>query len=196
MKEKFVGINKAETEVFGQLNNLKCLVERFKNSIDDKTIPCVFISYQRKGEEYAASIAKYIMSKGVDVYFDLDDEKLKDQLSNPSNVTKSITKALAESSHMLVVISPTTFLSPWVPFEVGYAYDSMSINMKILRHKGIPRQGIPDYLKTKTILYTFGDLKSFIQSIRKPMINEALEKSYSLNEFESVSNPLSQYLES
>jgi len=94
---------------------------RTLESISNKEVPCIFISYQRKDEDYASDIADYIISKQLDVYFDLEDNDLKqiNQTSNPLGVTNSIKKGLNESDYMLVIVSPDTYRSLWVPFEVG-----------------------------------------------------------------------------
>ena len=93
-------------------------------SISDEEVPCIFISYQRKDEEYANEIADYIMSKQIDVYFDLDDHDLKqhNQTSNPHGVTNAIKAGLNKSDYMIVIVSPNTYRSLWVPFEIGYSF--------------------------------------------------------------------------
>src|SRR5882724_9773361 len=113
------GINRAPGQEFKALS-------RIFESVDDEEVPCIFISYQRHDEEYAKDVAEYILSKQIDVYFDLNDTDLRiyNQINNPAAVTKAIQKGLNKSDYMLVIVSPDTYRSPWVPFEVGYAYDS------------------------------------------------------------------------
>ncbi|MDI7230512.1 hypothetical protein QMM87_17945 [Leptospira santarosai] len=62
-------------------------------------VPTIFISYQRKDEAYAKAIADYILSKQINVYFDLNDEDLKlfNQSKDPKSVTLSIQKSIDES---------------------------------------------------------------------------------------------------
>src|SRR5882762_4340986 len=118
---------------------------RILESIPMADVPCIFISYQRQDEKYASDVTDYITSKQLDVYFDLEDNDLKgkNQTTNPREVTNAIRKGLNESEYMLVIISPTTYKSLWVPFEVGYAYDNKGDKMKILRHKGIEKKNMP-----------------------------------------------------
>lgn len=173
---------------------------RTLESISTDDVPSIFISYQRKDEEYAKDVSGYIVSKQLDVYFDLEDNDLKfsKQLNNPKGVTTSIQKGLNESDYMLVIISPDTYKSLWVPFEVGYAYDSMGDNLKLLRHKDIDKTALPSYLKVKEMLNGTESLNRFLDSIRKKhLIYESLlEKGEKIKTFSSYySNPLSKYLD-
>jgi hypothetical protein len=167
--------------------------------ISDKDIPCVFISYQRKDEEYASDVADYITSKQLDVYFDLEDNDLKqiNQTANPLAVTNSIKKGLNQSDYMIVIVSPNTYKSLWVPFEVGYAYDKKGDKMKILRHKGILKSTMPAYLRVKELLNGTASLNRFLSSIRqRHMIYEKLEKGGKVKNFSAfTSNPLNKYLD-
>jgi len=128
-----VGINRA---LKNQSRNKAYSIQK---SINYQDIPCIFISYQRKDEEYAQEVADYIISRQLNVYFDLEDKDLKfhQQTSNPKGITSSIQEELNKSDYMLVIISPDTYKSHWVPFEIGYAYNTMNNNLKLLRHKEI-----------------------------------------------------------
>lgn len=172
---------------------------RTLESISNKEVPCIFISYQRKDEEYASDIADYIISKQLDVYFDLEDNDLKqiNQTANPLAVTNSIKKGLNESDYMLVIVSPDTYRSLWVPFEVGYAYDKKGDKMKILRHKGILKGSMPAYLKVKELLNGTASLNRFLRSVRQEnLLYEKLEKGGKVKTFSaSASNPLNKYLD-
>jgi nucleoside 2-deoxyribosyltransferase len=168
-------------------------------SIDDKDVPCIFICYQRRDEEYASEVAEYIKSKQLDVYFDLEDNDLKqiNQTANPAEVTDAIKKGLNQSDYMIVIVSPSTATSPWVPFEVGYAYDKKGDKLKILRHKGILKNTMPAYLKVKELLNGTVSLNRFLGSIRKRnVLYEKLEKGGKLKTFSVyTSNPLNKYLD-
>lgn len=172
---------------------------RILESIPNKEVPCIFISYQRKDEKYASDVADYITSKQIDVYFDLEDNDLKqlNQIENPLAVTNSIKKGLNESDYMLVIISPDTYKSLWVPFEVGYAYDKKGDNIKILRHKDIFINALPAYLKVKEVLNGTVSLDRFLNSVRKRnLIYEELEKSNKIKSFSTfILNPLNKYLD-
>lgn len=169
-------------------------------SISNKEVPCIFISYQRRDEEYASEVADYIISKQLDVYFDLEDNDLKqiNQTANPVAVTNAIKKGLNKSDYMIVIVSPTTATSPWVPFEVGYAFDKKGDKMKILRHKGLLKSSMPAYLKVKELLNGTASLNRFLNSIRKQhfIYESVLEKGGEVRSFSRYeSNPLNKYLD-
>jgi hypothetical protein len=191
------GINKAFSDTENRSKKIVWLLE----SVDEWKIPCVFISYQREDEDYAKKVSEYIMSKGISVFFDLYDTTLKFyyQNSNPKKVTDSIRKGITDSNYMLVIVSPTTMNSGWVPFEIGYAYDSITENKLVcLKHKGITRSNLPSYLKTKELLTGFNDLENFIKEIRGQCryVYESLETRQAVKNFsEYISNPLSEYLD-
>lgn len=169
-------------------------------SVSDGDIPCVFISYQRSDEKYASDIADYITSFNLDVYFDLSDQDLKlvNQRSNPHKVTDAIRKGLNRSDYMIVIVSPNTYKSAWVPFEVGFAYDKKKDKMKILRHKGISKSAMPAYLQVKEILQGINSLNNFLRSTKQgyPIYENKLEKGGRVKTFsEYRSNALNQYLD-
>lgn len=191
---KMEGINRALKEQ--GLNKAYRVLE----SIENSEVPCIFISYQRNDEDYASHIADYIISKQIDVYFDLEDNDLKisNQRNNPKAVTDAIRNGLNGSDYMLVIVSPDTYRSPWVPFEVGYAFDKKGAKMKILRHKGVRKTSIPVYLSVKEMLHGTRSLNSFLDAIRKKhhIYESLLEKGERVKSFsEYSSNPLSKYLE-
>lgn len=188
------GINRAVKDQ--KLNNAWRILE----SVSDNEIPCIFISYQRKDVEYASDVADYIISKQIDFYFDLNDSDLKfhRQSNDQKRITSSIQKGLKKSDYMLVIISPTTLRSPWVPFEVGYAYDDKGENLKLLRHKGINKTTLPSYLRVKDMLNGATALNEFLSEVRSThfIYESLLEKGLEIPTFSSYySNPLNKYLD-
>jgi hypothetical protein len=125
-------------------------------------IKCVFISHQQKDKDAAKKIADYLIEAGIDVYFDAYDGDLKihHQSNNAKAVTDSIRKGINNSSHMLVLVSPNTLYSTWVPFEIGYGYDKTDLFVLCL--KGIPKGGLPEYVRSATIIRDIWDINNFI----------------------------------
>lgn len=178
------GINRAQ--------KVERLIRLFSENTESD-VPCIFISYQRDDEEYAKEVTDYIKDHQIDVFFDLYDINLK-KSENPKSVTNAITNGLNKSDYMLVIISPNTYNSPWVPFEIGYAYENMEEKMKILRHKDLPKTGLPEYLKTKEILNGTQSLNRFLNNVRNGFfVYESVQERDSIKLFSS-SNPLSNYL--
>ncbi len=115
-------------------------------------IKCIFISYQKSDRESAIKVAEYLQESGIDVYIDVYDQELKNnhQSNNPREVTTAILNGINNSSHMLVMVSPRTMNSTWVPFEVGYGFDKTDLG--VLTLKGISNESLPEYLKTSSLI--------------------------------------------
>ena len=164
-----------------------------RNSFINQNVKCVFISYQNSDKSEAKKIADYLISAGVNVYFDEYDGDLKrsNQSSNPNKVTDSLCKGINNSSHMLVVVSPTTIISKWVPFEIGFGYDKTDLSVLCL--KGIPKGGLPDYIRTANIIRDLYDLKSKLKYMTDKSNELILENK--LFSYNTSLNPLREVMD-
>jgi len=176
--------------------NRKYLNKHFNSRYDflKQRIKCVFISYQNNDKTQARKVADYLISAGIDVYFDEydNDLKLSNQSNNPGKVTSALTKGINNSSHMLVIISPTTIKSHWVPFEIGYGYDKT--DLAVLTLKGIPKNTIPDYIKTAKIIRDIWDLNSYTSNIIG-INKQVLVDTGSIKGYNDLYHPLSANME-
>lgn len=152
-------------------------------------IKCIFISHQQKDKNEAKKIADYFINAGIDVYFDAydGDLKIQHQSNNAKAVTDSIRKGINNSSHMLVLVSPNTLFSTWVPFEIGYGYDKTDLFVLCL--KGIPKGGLPEYIRSATIVRDIYDLNNLISRVSK-IDKEILLKSKMMSDYGNHLNPL------
>jgi hypothetical protein len=158
-------------------------------------ITCVFVSYQKNDKDAAMKVADYLLNAGIDVYFDQYDAELKsqNQSANPKEVTKAICNGINNSSHMIVVMSPSTKDSAWVPFEIGYGFDKTELRALCLR--GIPKGSLPAYIRTVPILRDIYDLNGFVSGLVKQP-KELLLKSQLVKEYADLTNPLSDVMDS
>lgn len=165
-----------------------------RNTVLSLGIKCVFISHQQNDKDSAKKIADYFIEAGIDVYFDAYDGDLKihHQSKNAKAVTDSIRKGINNSSHMLVLVSPNTLYSTWVPFEIGYGYDKTDLFVLCL--KGIPKGGLPEYVRSATIVRDIYDLNNLISRISK-IDKEILLKTKLLSDYGSYTNPLSNVMD-
>lgn len=180
---KYTGVNKAD--LYERINSILS-----KN--DSKNDICVFISHKREDKSACVEIAKYLKEAGIDYYLDIEDQGLQiaSNNSDPEKITESIKKGIKNSTHMLVVISKKTYLSKWVPFEVGYGHSAIidqkplnsKINLAVLTLSDISEKQLPDYLQ---IAYQIRGTKSLNEYISK--ISNTLEKSL-INESRIYSN--------
>lgn len=158
-------------------------------------VKCVFISHQQKDKTQAIKIADYLMGVGIDVYIDEYDKDLKihHQSNNAKAVTDSIRKGINNSSHMLVLVSPDTLFSTWVPFEIGYGYDKTDLLTLCL--KDIPIGSLPEYLKSTKIIRDIYDLNNLIENLRG-IKKEILLESRKISDHNDNANPLNSIMDS
>jgi hypothetical protein len=158
-------------------------------------VKCIFISHQQKDKEAAKKIADYLLTAGIDVYFDEYDKDLKiqNQGKNPKEVTRAICNGINNSSHMLVLVSPNTLLSTWVPFEIGYGFEKT--DLAVLSLKGIPKGGLPEYIRTAKIIRDIHDLNILITSTTGKS-QEILLETKMMSNYSNHLNPLASVMDS
>ena len=93
---------------------------------------------------------------------------------------------------MLVIVSPNTLYSMWVPWEVGYGYDS--IDLGVLTLKGIKDEDLPDYLKTTLIIRGTKSLNIYLAKITRG-IQSLMESIEMIKAHTIVGHPLDSYLD-
>ena len=152
---------------------------------------CVFISHQKKDTKECFKIARFLKSTGIDVYFDEYDSDLKIavQDNDPKKVVDAIKKGIKNSTHMLCVVSPNTLYSKWVPFEVGYGYDSTQV--MVLTLKGITSDDLPHYVRAVQLIRDIYDINKFVENNKGKYILES--RKYS--DYNSRIHPLSQVMD-
>ncbi len=160
-----------------------------------QNVKCVFISHQQKDKSEARKVADYLQAAGLNVYFDEYDKELKThhQSNNPKKVTDSICLGINNSSHMLVIVSPNTLYSTWVPFEIGYGFDKTDLGILCL--KGIPKGSLPEYLRTAPIVRDIHDINNFSARILG-MSSESLLLENRIFKYDSINNPLYNVMDS
>lgn len=141
--------------------------------------PRVFISHQKNDSDTARTIADYIQDAGIDVYFDQYDTSIN--RSDPQSVVSAIKTGIENCSHMLVLFSPNTFESMWVPWEIGYAYNSV-VTLNVLRLKGVEKNKLPEYLKVVNTVMSIYQLNSLIARIRRTNRDQIILENRSISE--------------
>lgn len=166
----------------------------FSESRKSAGVECVFLSHQKNDTGLCRKIADYLIAADIDVYFDEKDEELKfyRQEKRPQGVVDSIKKGINNSSHMLVIVSPDTIYSQWVPWEVGYGYDRTDLG--VLTLKGIKDEDLPDYLKTTSIIRGTKSLNSYLTKITGKSLS-LMESSVLIKSHTMPSHPLDNYLD-
>ena len=133
----------------------------------------VFLSHQRSDKKEATIIAGYLHKCGIDVYFDQFDNDLQKALAenDPKGVVAAIKRGVTTSTDMLVLVSPNTLRSEWVPFEIGYGYDAL--DLRALTLKGIKSKDLPGYIKAVPIIRDIYDIEQYAKNKGRWTLMEA-----------------------
>lgn len=129
---------------------------------------------------------------GIDTYFDQYDNTI--DRSEPQSVVKAIRYGIENSTHMLVVFSPNTFESMWVPWEIGYAFNS-PVTLNVLRLKGVAKDKLPEYLKVVKVILDIWDLNQLISNLTKITRDQLLTEGRIIKYSDTI-HPLRQYMDS
>lgn len=176
------------------INYFSFINERYDNrqTIPVRTKPRVFISHQKKDSDIACVVAEYLLDAGIDIYFDQFDKSI--DRSDPHSVVRAIRRGIENSSHMLVLFSINTFGSMWVPWEIGYAYNT-AVSLNVLRLKDVPKEKLPEYLKVVKMVMSIYQLNSLIADIRNINRDQLLLENSIFSE-SNVYNPLNSIIDS
>ncbi|MHA4810205.1 toll/interleukin-1 receptor domain-containing protein [Flavitalea flava] len=152
-------------------------------------VKCIFISYQKSDKEQAKKVAEFLQNAGIEVYLDLNDTELRihHQSNDPKKVTAAICCGVNNSSHMLVLVSPNTIHSTWVPFEIGYGYEKT--DLRVLCLKGIRQGQLPEYVRTAPVIRDIYDFNGMVASFTGRSKSILLETKM-MSDYTSTNNPL------
>lgn len=98
----------------------------------------VFISYSSVDQEQADRLAEICNEIGITYFLDRKDVKWGD------DVGEEIAKGVTASTDMIVIISPASLKSQWVPYEIGQASGQGKPILPYLTH---PSLSLPSYLQ-------------------------------------------------
>ncbi|MGQ6011822.1 toll/interleukin-1 receptor domain-containing protein [Serratia sp. IR-2025] len=119
----------------------------------------VFISYRHTDRLKANEINNKLRNAGIETYLDV----LDGESQTTNDITNVITENIKRSSHLLAIVSQSTVLSWWVPFEIG---EATITNRRICTyHHGVDR--LPEYLDKWPKLSQMDDLTLFISEYKK-----------------------------
>src|SRR4051812_46756221 len=97
----------------------------------------VFISYSSIDKIIANRIAKIMQDLKIDYFLDSKD------INWGINISSKIKDEIKLSSHIIIIISPASLKSQWVPFELGQATALDKIVLPFLVHSSVD---IPLYI--------------------------------------------------
>lgn len=143
---------------------------------------CVFLSHKKEDKKAAIAIGQYLTDVvGVNIYLDINDAELQEATreANDKKIVERIKKGLNASTHLLCLISESTKLSWWVPYEIGLA-DAKEKNIASMKLKGI--EDVPSYLKIHKTLYNVEEFLRYASKL------EPLAAYFESSNFQKLSN--------
>lgn len=186
-----MGINRALE------GNYRSFNERYATSSIE---PCIFLSHRSLDKSMVEDIGNYIMSQGIDIYFDKYDKELQkaDEEGNDEATTRCIQKGLEKSTHVMCLLSPVTITSWWVPYEVGYG-ENMGKEIFSQKLANLNKREIPAYLRIRECLMGWSELDAYLDKIvvRYGTLNESEYRAsyYKKSIYKSAStHPLAKYM--
>ncbi len=176
-----------------------------KDQLQHSGKPCLFISHQYEDRAISKKIARYLRNLGFDYYLDTEDELLQQAViqNNPIQITQRIKEGIANSTHLLCIVSKNTFTSNWVPFEIGYAHaaiigadDSKNSRICILTTQEISTLILPEYMTVVQIIRGRNSFNNYLlqlsNTLKKGHINRSLLESQDFNNYllQDILNPI------
>lgn len=178
-----------------------------------RTRPCIFLSHKHEDKPACREIATYLKKAQIDYYLDEEDANLQSavQQKDPNKITECIKIGIRNSTHMLCVVSESTYQSNWVPFEVGYGHaaiidrsnsnaaNTKKIHLSILTLKDLSKRSLPEYMHVAYLIKGIKSLNEYIAQLTgktKPqLLNERrIEEVYSQYSSHPLDNIMSKTL--
>jgi len=165
-------------------------VQRYGKSIVGSET-CVFISHNSLDKPMARAIAAALMEAGINIYYDEHDKLL--QLATENSDSKAIVKCievgLDSSTHLLGLITKTTYSSWWVPYEIGGASGR---NRKCAHIIASDVDRLPEYIKIAPVLL---DIDHLFKWLPIPLLysTETLKEAVSLSAINQLKTYVPEY---
>lgn len=116
----------------------------------------IFISYSSVDKMRAKQLAKALEELSIKYFLDQKDVDWGD------DVTARLKLGLEECSALIVIISPASLKSQWVPFEIGHA---SACGIKILPFLTHPSLDLPGFLQGSHYKTKLSDVKKYLRNL-------------------------------
>ena len=117
--------------------------------------PKVFLSYSHADSDVADKIARHLDKTGIDYFRDTKD------IGWGGNISDTVANGITTSSAVIVILSPASLKSHWVPFEVGHASSKAKHILPYLTHSALASD-LPDYLRGRRYVSSIRQMKVFL----------------------------------
>ena len=147
----------------------------------------VFISYSHTDTSIADGIAAVLEELSLEYFRDIKDIQWGD------GINASVREGLESSSAIIVIISPGSLKSHWVPYEVGYA---TALKKKILPFLTHPSLDVPGFIADLSYIKSEEQVRSFFELLpeRNSLANNSSSQFKSISKleiFKKLSNEMS-----
>jgi len=123
----------------------------------------VFISYSHVDSEVADSIVAVFEKLGIEYFRDVK------HIEWGRSISAEVRGALERSIAILVILSPASVKSQWVPYEVGYG---RALHKRVLPFLTHPSVDIPDYMGDLRRISNIEEMREYFENTPLP---EAVE---------------------
>lgn len=127
----------------------------------------VFISYSHVDRDAARTISGLLSSAKIPYFLD-------EHIEWGADIPEQVAKAIAQSTHVIVVVSPASLKSGWVAYEVGRAQARGCVVLPYLVH---PALDLPPYLKSLKYVVSTDEMLTYLTSPRRNELPLRLELS-------------------
>jgi hypothetical protein len=112
----------------------------------------VFISYSHVDATIANDVCARLDSAGVSYFRDIKNIDWGD------GINEQVRESLLDSESILVIVSPASLKSLWVPYEIGYC---AALNKKVLPYLVHPSLDLPGYIDGVKHITNLDDLSAY-----------------------------------
>jgi hypothetical protein len=120
----------------------------------------VFISYSHIDSTVVGKIIKLLNQLGIPYFLDKKDITLA------QDVHEEVLQGMRTCTHILVVISPGSLKSNWVPYEIGLAKGRDLDIVLYLTHPSLD-QDLPTYIRNLRYAIDINELKNYFEKLTK-----------------------------
>ena len=121
----------------------------------------VFLSYQRSDERTAMALASDLHEFGHDVFIDILDDTL---IPGDRDLDTALMTAIDNSETMVIIVSDSTQLSWWVPWEIGVSTPSEKPRAM---YKPTTSKPLPSFLEKLTRFQSSVEVNQWVLNRRR-----------------------------
>lgn len=123
----------------------------------------VFISYSHVDSKTADSIVAVFKKLGIEYFRDVKD------IEWGRSISEEVRGALERSGAILVILSPASIKSQWVPYEVGYG---RALHKRVLPFLTHPSIDVPGYMGNPRHISRIPEMREYLENNPLPEVVE------------------------